>query len=149
MKRAFSLVELLIVIAIMGILVAVVLPQLQSYSQESKEAAAESNLHILRDIIERYAADHSGVPPGYPNDDPTRAPSSNFFRMQLCQNAAYLRKIPENPFNGLNSVSVIGNSSALSLEVAGGVGWVYKPATKEIRLATPGIDSRTVPYFAY
>ena len=149
MKRAFSLIELLIVIAILGILAAVVVPQVQSYSQEAKEAAAKEMLRILRQTIARYAGAHNGVAPGYPNDDPTKSPSANLFSTQLCKNAAYLRTIPENPFNGSSAVSVAGNATKISAIPIGGFGWIYKPATKEIRLATPGSDSQDVLYSDY
>ncbi|RKY11715.1 MAG: hypothetical protein DRP65_03460, partial [Planctomycetota bacterium] len=48
MKKAFSLVELLIVVAILGILAAIVVPEFQTYTQQAKEAAAKDNLRILR-----------------------------------------------------------------------------------------------------
>ncbi|GAH74356.1 unnamed protein product, partial [marine sediment metagenome] len=70
MKKAFTLVEILIVVAILGILAAIVIPQFQAHSQEAKEAAAKDNLRILRNAIELYAVQHGGVPPGYPADNP-------------------------------------------------------------------------------
>lgn len=48
MNKGFSLVELLIVVAILGILAAIVMPEYQSHSQDAKEVAAKDNLRILR-----------------------------------------------------------------------------------------------------
>ena len=61
----FTLVELMIVVAILGVLAAIVLPEFAGHIQQAKESAAKDNLRILREAIERYAADHNGVPPGY------------------------------------------------------------------------------------
>ena len=65
MRRGFSLVEILIVVAILGILAAIVLPEFQAHTQQAKEAAAKDNLRILRQQIELYAAQHNGLAPGY------------------------------------------------------------------------------------
>ena len=73
MKRAFSLVEILIVVAVLGILAAIALPTFQGYIVEAKEAAAKDNLCILRSAIELYAAQHDGVPPGIPGGRPITA----------------------------------------------------------------------------
>lgn len=83
MKKAFTLVEILIVVAILGILAAIVLPQFQSHTQQAKESAAKDNLRILRNAIELYAAQHDGVPPGYPNGDTTASPHYLCFAL-LC-----------------------------------------------------------------
>ncbi|GAH57778.1 unnamed protein product, partial [marine sediment metagenome] len=83
MKRAFTLVEVLIVVAILGILAAIVVPQFRSHSQEANEAAAKDNLRILRQQIGLYAAQHSDVPPGYPDGDSSANPTSPIFFSQM------------------------------------------------------------------
>ena len=60
MKKAFTLAEILIVVAILGILASLVIPTFQTHAAEAKEAAAKDNLRILRTAIERYAAEHNG-----------------------------------------------------------------------------------------
>ena len=65
MKKAFTLVEILIVVAILGILATIALPTFQSHPQEAKESAAKDNLRILRNAIELFTAQHNDVPPGY------------------------------------------------------------------------------------
>ena len=79
MKKAFTLVEVLIVVAILGILAAIVLPVFRSHSQKAKESAAKDNLRILRNTIEIYAAQHNGIPPGYKNNDPSQLAATAFF----------------------------------------------------------------------
>ncbi len=139
----------MIVVAVLGILAAIVVPQFQSYSTEAKKAVAKDALRMLRSAIELYTAQHSGIPPGYEDDDPTAAPTSANFLEQLAGNQDYLAKVPENPFNNLQSIRMIGNSESFPSGAVDGYGWVYQAATKTIRLNWPGADSSGLRYFEY
>jgi len=149
MKRAFSLAELMIVLAILGILAAIVLPHFRSHSTQAKGAVAKDHLRMLRVAIELYPTQHSGVPPGYQDDDPQTSPSSFYFHQQIILQGNYLRKMPENPFNKLDTMNVIGNNETFPTEATGNFGWVYKPATKIIRLDWLGADETGLRYFEY
>lgn len=148
-KRGFSVVELLIVVAILGILAAIVVPQFQSQSTRAKGAVAKDNLRILRSAIELYTAQHGGIPPGYENDDPQTPPTSAVFHDQLVVNRVYLAKIPKNPFNNLRNIRMIGNNEAFPEDAVDGYAWIYQAATKTIRLNWPGSDSSGLRYFDY
>jgi general secretion pathway protein G len=149
MKRGFSLVELMIVVAVLGILAAIVVPQFQSHTTQARMAAAKNNLHILRVAIELYAAQHNDVPPGYPNDNSTQNPAFLIFLLQMVKTGHYLSELPENPFNDMITMKFISNSEQFPAEATGDFGWVYKPQTKEIRLDWPGTDKEGIRYYDY
>jgi type II secretion system protein G len=153
LRVGFTLIELMIVVAILGIVAAIVLPEFQSHSQKAKEAAAKDNLRILRDAIERYAIEHNDIPPGYLNDDPAQIPSGIRTYLHLTKNKKYLGSMPINPFNNQYQVTAVKNSDpfpvAAVIPSAGGYGWIYKPATKTIKLNKDGVDSEGVPYLDY
>ena len=96
-RIAFTLVELLILVAILGILAALALPTFQDHIEEARESAAKDNLRILRNAIEIYAGENNGVPPGYENNDQTQTPTFRKILQQLV--GIHLSKIPKNPFN--------------------------------------------------
>lgn len=149
MKRGFSIAELMIVVAIIGILAAIVVPHFQGRATEAKTAAAKSNLRILRSAIELYAAQHSGVAPGYPNDNAVQNPTYAFFLLQMTETNRYLSQMPRNPFNDIKTINMLGNGEQFSAEATGAFGWVYKAATKEIRLDWPGTDKDGIRYYDY
>lgn len=166
MKKGLSFIELLIAIAILGILAAIVLPTFQSHSQQAKEAAAKDNLRIVRNAIEIYAAHHNGVPPGYINGDVSQPPNYTFFQLQLIKATTaqselaeprtpgypfgpYLPKMPKNPFNGVWYPLVLDDTETFPQDATGTYGYVYKPATKTIKLDWPGRDKKGVRYYDY
>ena len=162
----FSLIEILIVIAIIGILAAIVIPEFQEHSQQAKESAAKENLRLLRNAIELYAAQHKGVPPGYLNGDTTQTTGTNIAMLQmiLATNTKgaiaqpgtagyplgpYLSELSENPLNKRSNFLLIANAAAMPVEPTNTTGWIYKPLTKTIKLNAPGKDRQGVRYYDY
>lgn len=149
MRKAFSIVELMIVVAIIGILAALCMPYLHNHAAEAREAAAKDNLRVLRDAIEFYAVRHGDTAPGYPGHDRTAVPTADSLRLQLVVEAHCLQKIPANPLNNLDTVLMIKNEGAFPSDSTGSHGWIYQPGTRNIRLDWPGKDSAGVAYITY
>ena len=62
-EKGFTLIELLIVVVILGILAAVVIPQLSGATGDAKVESLKTNLARMRTAIDLYKQDH-GVYPG-------------------------------------------------------------------------------------
>jgi general secretion pathway protein G len=78
----FTLIELIIVIALIGILATMVIPNMRSTPQRAKEAVLKADLHTFRDVIDQFFADRGH----YPED------------LQELVEKGYLRALPEDPF---------------------------------------------------
>lgn len=73
-KRAFTLVELLMVIAIIGILAALLFPVLAAAKNRAKQTVCLNNLRQINIGIHVYTDEHENTSPLEPNHSPT-----NFF----------------------------------------------------------------------
>ena len=62
LRRAFTLVELLIVIIIIAVLAAIAIPKFANSSTRSKESALRSNLKVVRNAVENFRADTGMAP---------------------------------------------------------------------------------------
>ena len=124
------------------------------------------DLNLLRRFIPVYTSQHLEVPPGYPGGNRAAAPTEDAFVEQatlssnkLGQTAArgtagfplgpYISKIPENPFNKLDTVEVLANGADFPGVPDGEHGWIYKPSTGEIRAGNTGADDSGTAYYAY
>lgn len=146
-RRGLTLVELMVVVLVLGILAALVLPNFNLASNDSKEAALIQHLQTLRRQIQQYQQDHGGLNPGQGSTSPSGFKNA----MLLSTDAAgttgavgtlpfgpyFSSQLPANPFtNGTGVMIVSSIDSAIANEAAMDgtlkVGWIYSPSEGRI-----------------
>jgi prepilin-type N-terminal cleavage/methylation domain-containing protein len=156
-RAGFSLIELVIVAVIIGIVAAIAIPRIGTSSAAANEAAFKSNLSLLREAIDRYAADHTGA---FPTCDALGGNKTTIM-LQLTQYTddagnysaskssthqfgPYLREIPALTVGGRKGQAKISTSDGST------VGWVYSPVTGSLTGNTEGaVDKLGRAYASY
>jgi prepilin-type N-terminal cleavage/methylation domain-containing protein len=114
----FTLIELMIVVAIIGILAAVAIPKFADLVTKSKEAAVKGNLGTVRSAVSIYYGDTEG---GYPTNLFTGLTAANRYLPSI-NNAPSLGKfeLPKTAagFTGHGSAIYV-NASANGAYIAG------------------------------
>lgn len=157
--RAFTLIELLIVVSILGILAAVIVPKFAGASSDAKRATLIDVLRSTRMQINLYREQHEGRFPGQigpsqeieaaefvtalisasdSKGEINSAPNSEF------PYGPYLSRFPSNPINGREDV-LIGEA----VDADGSTGWLFDPATGEFVANLEGADSSGKAYIEY
>jgi general secretion pathway protein G len=92
-RHAFTLIELLIVVAIIAILAAIAVPNFLEAQTRAKVSRAKNDLRTLATALEAYNVDNNAYPPGPP------ALPSRFRRQKpLTTPIAYITSVPRDPF---------------------------------------------------
>ncbi len=89
-KRGFTLIEMLVVLAALGLLLAIAAPRYTEHVDRAREAVLKQNLANVRDAIDKFRADRSR----YPAD-----------LAELVQQR-YLRELPLDPMTDRNDTWV-------------------------------------------
>lgn len=169
-QKGFTLVEILVVVAILGIVAAIVLPMIGNHVSHGKEAAARKALQMIRGQIELYRFEHQGLVPGYflnPMGIKSQATYTMLYNQfigtsTLDGNAVsartpaglyrfgpYLEKLPVNPFNNRSTFKYVPSATAFSAAADKSTGWLYKKETAEFKLNWTGTDSEGKSYLDY
>lgn len=81
-EAGFTLLELLMVVALVGILATLALPSYRQSMVKAREAALLQNLFTIRDVLDQYRADKGKYPQA----------------LAVLQDEGYLKKVPIDPF---------------------------------------------------
>ncbi len=164
--RAFTLVEIMIVVVLLGVLAAIVIPVMASSGSAARSSALAADLNLLRRFMLVYKSHHLEVSPGYLNGDAGGDPNNGVFEDQATLSSKatgetdargtvgfkygpYLSQIPVNPFNGLETVQMLVNGEAFPAAADDSHGWICKPETQEIRPDNTGTDENGKAYYDY
>ncbi|MBX3384270.1 MAG: prepilin-type N-terminal cleavage/methylation domain-containing protein [Phycisphaeraceae bacterium] len=152
-RAAFSLIELVIVVVIIGILAAIAVPRMSRGAAAASDSALSANLSVIRSAIELYQTEHGGSYPALADLEKaltqyTNAAGTSFGEKDVAEGrifGPYLRTVPSLPV-GANKgktgfAATLGTTS----------GWVYDAATGTVRAncADSEVDARGVKYNTY
>lgn len=141
-RRAFTLVELLVVIGIIALLIGVLLPALNKARQSASSVACMANLRSIGQAIHMYAAQSKGVLPfGYWDGSvpPGTGPIDNNRRTDwrvLLQNI--LTKQASNTY--VDSAAADGNNSVIAKQT-----FVCRDVPDNVGVLTYGCHPRLMP----
>lgn len=148
-RRAFSLVELVMVVTILGIVAAIAVPRMTEASTRASANALQATLTNVRKAIDCYYAEHGKYPGYVPGTD---TPDGARFHQQLLQYTQadgeanttyghpyvygpYLRSpFPKNPTNNLDTVYMKANPGDAD-PADGSVGWVAVLSTGDFQIS--------------
>ena len=134
--RGFSLLELVIAVAIIAIIAAIGIPRLSRGTRGAADSALSGNLALLRNAIDIYGAEHAGAYPTVAdvNDQLTQytnaAGGVSATKDTTHIYGPYVRSIPPLPVGAKKGKVGIAAADGAN------VGWIYTESTGSIRANT-------------
>ncbi len=140
----FTLIELMIVVAIIGILAAIALPRLGQMLEKSREGDTKGNLNSIHSAASIYYGDQRGIWPS------TLSTLNAYSFSQYLDVVAPVKVTGYFVAGALSPVgSLVTMTTQGSVPTGSGTGWLYDSNVGEVYVNSTVTDSKSLPYSFY
>ena len=106
-QRGFTLIEIMVVIAILGILAALIVPKIMSRPDEARRVAAKADIGSVMQSLNLYRLDNGRYPTQEQGlralvEKPTVEPIPNNWK-----GGGYMDRVPPNPAAGIHAAGMV------------------------------------------
>jgi prepilin-type N-terminal cleavage/methylation domain-containing protein len=146
-KKGFTLIELMIVVAIIGILAAVAIPKFAQMLEKAREGATKGNAGAIKSAVSIYYGDNTGVWPGDINPNTT-----NYFFTKYMDTLPPVKVLHPASLGGITLSGTC--NTALIVAVTATIdtvsdGWKYNKSAGDVWVNNSQTDSGGVQYSMY
>lgn len=120
--NGFTIIELMTVVVIIGIIIAISIPNFFTAQERAKTAEVKTNMHVYQIMIETYSTDWSGNYPATSSTLQDEAKIKNYWRN--LKNP--FTQIADNGLANITSVSEAGLITPSSFP-KGNIGYIHEP----------------------
>ena len=137
-RNGFTLVEILIVVVILGVLAAIVVPNLSGAVTEASVGTTKTELEKLRRAVEVFQVRNENILPDVTAGNGT-------WGALIASNGEYLRDAPVNSYvtGGNRQVIVLGAGPDAAFQTDHG--WIYNATTGEIWAGGFDVNDQPLP----
>jgi general secretion pathway protein G len=122
----FTLIEIMIVFTLIGILVAMGIPQFKYAAKRAREATLKENLFIMRKLLNQYCLDKGEYPPS----------------LESLVEEEYLQKVPKDPITQSSETWIEVEETLTDEELLSG----KIPGVSDVRSGSEEISLDGTPY---
>jgi prepilin-type N-terminal cleavage/methylation domain-containing protein len=138
--RAFTLVEILIVVIILGILATIIIGLFQNGTKDAAAVSLKDNLRNMRSQLELYVAQHGSYPALATFEQQMTQYTDSLGAVSATKTTThvygpYIINMPVLPV-GVNK----GKSTVTGLTYTAGFGWGYEPTSGVFKANTPDTE---------